>query len=202
MKIFALFDKTRRKAWPNARLQTTIPHKAHCNIRQRKTHKIILNNKTTTAATFSFFLFVVLVLCSCSLFLGNLTPWLSIVPFVNLSKPLNVRWEMGENWSENRARIKENSQNLGMTLHHRIRAMPLKNIPIIYNKVKTRTKWRTLSHLSPPHYSHREISCFSQQKHWDYNVKTPINNDYMPYFTLDFEENYFFTHHKRSQIQI
>ena len=37
---------------------------------------------------------------------------------------------MRENWSENRARIKENSQSLGMTLHHRIRAMPLKNIPI------------------------------------------------------------------------
>jgi len=39
---------------------------------------------------------------------------------------------MGEDWSENRARIKENSQSLKMTLRYRIRATPLKNIPIIY----------------------------------------------------------------------
>ena len=39
---------------------------------------------------------------------------------------------MGEDWSENRPRIKENLQSLGMILHYRIRAMPLKNIPIIY----------------------------------------------------------------------
>jgi len=39
---------------------------------------------------------------------------------------------MGEDWSENRARIKENSQSLEMTLRYRIRATPLKNIPIIY----------------------------------------------------------------------
>lgn len=39
---------------------------------------------------------------------------------------------MGEDWSENRARIKENSQSLGMTLRYRIRVMPLKNTPIIY----------------------------------------------------------------------
>ncbi|EFV03674.1 hypothetical protein HMPREF9420_2186 [Segatella salivae DSM 15606] len=40
--------------------QSTLQYQA------KKNHKIILNNKTTTAATFSFFLFVVLVLCSCS----------------------------------------------------------------------------------------------------------------------------------------
>ena len=39
---------------------------------------------------------------------------------------------MGEDWSENRARIKENSQSLRMTLRYRIRAMSLKNISIIY----------------------------------------------------------------------
>jgi len=39
---------------------------------------------------------------------------------------------MGEDWSENRARIKENSQSLKMTLRYRIRAMPLKNTPIKY----------------------------------------------------------------------
>ena len=43
---------------------------------------------------------------------------------------------MGENWSKNRARIKENSQSLGMTLHYRIRAMPLKNTPIIYIRLR------------------------------------------------------------------
>jgi len=45
---------------------------------------------------------------------------------------------MGENWSENRARIKENSQSLGMTLRYRIRAMPLKNTPIIYIRWRRR----------------------------------------------------------------
>ena len=39
---------------------------------------------------------------------------------------------MEENWSENGKGIKENSQSLGMTLRYRIRAMPLKNTPIIY----------------------------------------------------------------------
>jgi len=39
---------------------------------------------------------------------------------------------MGENWSGNGKGIKENSQSLGMTLRYRIRAMPLKNTPIIY----------------------------------------------------------------------
>ena len=47
---------------------------------------------------------------------------------------------MGEDWSGNRARIKENSQSLGMTLRYRIKVMPLKNTPINIYKVKTRTK--------------------------------------------------------------
>ena len=41
---------------------------------------------------------------------------------------------MGEDWSENGTRIKENSQSLEMTLRYRIRTIPLKNIPIIYIK--------------------------------------------------------------------
>ena len=39
---------------------------------------------------------------------------------------------MGENWSGNGKGIKENLQNLRMTLRYRIRAMPLKNTPIKY----------------------------------------------------------------------
>jgi len=39
---------------------------------------------------------------------------------------------MGENWSGNGKGIKENSQSLEIILHYRIRAIPLKNTPIIY----------------------------------------------------------------------
>jgi len=45
---------------------------------------------------------------------------------------------MGENWSEKGKGIKKNSQNLGMTLRYRIRAMPLKNTPIIYIRWRRR----------------------------------------------------------------
>ena len=78
---------------------------------------------------------------------------------------------MGEDWSGNRARIKENSQSLGMTLRYRIRVMPLKNTPIIYkgedkNKMTDFTSSFFSSLLTPRNHLFQSTKALKlQRKH-------------------------------------